>query len=171
MKEQIFQYYATTRDLYESYHNHKEVSAWAGLALYVVFCGALLGPNPPASYHMLFAGSLTFLVLVVAVLIFIYVRTQLRMKDRGGAISSAASYLLAEVVRDSSATADKYLTIEESGVKEEQAAHVLPAVLLKKAEVFDIPGRGRHITRWMVYGLLCVTTLGSLGFVWLRALA
>ncbi len=69
-KRKVEEYYENTRKYYASYHNHKETSAWAGLILYVVFCGTITKVEAPIKNICLFNIFLSFLVIIVALLIF-----------------------------------------------------------------------------------------------------
>lgn len=80
MKEKVAQYYEDTRKYYSSYHNHKETSAWAGLILYVLFCGAVTKLDAPSSSVHWFNVGFSIFVIAIAILIFFYVKNQFSLK-------------------------------------------------------------------------------------------
>lgn len=173
MKQFLVDYYANTTQYYGTYHNHKEVSAWAGLALHVLFCGLIIRADTPAHLMLITTTGLTVAVLVVAYTAFRYIENQLEMKDRAGALAGAAGFLLAEILRtdESKLKADDYLLVSESSDTQAQSSHVLPDRLLKKADVLNTRGRGfQDRTRAMVYALLALSTLSVIGLKWIAAL-
>ena len=70
MKDKVIQYYENTRQYYGTYHNHKEVSAWAGLALYVLFTGLVNWISLPDKYKIASVHILTAFVIFVSILVY-----------------------------------------------------------------------------------------------------
>lgn len=171
MKEFLVNYYENTRQYYGTYHNHKEDSAWAGLALHVLFCGLIIRADIPANLELASGIGLTFAVLMIALLVFRYIQNQLEMKDLAGAYAAAAFYLLVEILRKKEAelNLNDYLTIKESPDTRAQSTHVLPACLLRKARILDTRGRWfQDRTRSTIYALLVLSTVSVIGLKWME---
>ena len=175
MKEYLLKYYADTCQYYGTYHNHKEISAWAGLALHVLFCGLIITRTDiPANLWLSTTLALTVAVILVAFFAFRYIWNQLEMKDRAGALAGAAGFLLVEILRteESKLNPDDYLLVVESADTKAQSSHVLPDRLLKKADVLNTRGRGfQDRTRWMIYILLALSTISVIGLKWIVVIA
>ena len=170
MKKFLADYYDNTRQYYGTYHNHKEISAWAGLALYVLFCGFVVRAEVPSNVQLLATTCITIAVVVAAWFVFRYVENQLAMKDQGGALAGAAAFLLAEILRtdESKLKPDDYLVVVESPDTTPQSKHVLPDRLLQKAAVLNTRARGfQDRTKWMIYGLLALSTVSFIGLKWI----
>jgi len=162
MRSKIINYYENHRSHYSSYHNHKEVSAWAGLALFVFFSGIVNLVTIPSNYELLAVRAITVLVLIVTFLVYRYISTQLKMKDLGGAYTAASICLINDLISES-ITDDElsdYLIVEEAPDVEAQSRQVLPSKLLKKAEVLNTRGRGfQDTTRLMIYSILSLVSV------------
>lgn len=158
------------------YHNHKEISAWAGLALHVLFCGFILSANTPQNHQFLAKGILTGIVLFVAIFVFSYVRNQLKLKDLAADISGAAEYLLVEIIlkEDSELDPKYYMRINEENVDNKvQFGLTLPDRLLKEGDRLKEDRKAKKyqkMTRWMLYALLLLSTISVIGIKWIVAL-
>src|SRR2546423_895761 len=98
MKKELMDYFKTVLDYYGKYHNHKEVSAWAGLVLQIAFCAfAIRFPLNQSKHKISLALTFVCVIVIVAILIFVYIKNQLEMKDKGGAWAGAALFFLTEV--------------------------------------------------------------------------
>lgn len=173
MKQFLVNYYADTSQYYGTYHNHKEISAWAGLALHVLFCGLAIRADIPANLRLITTTALTVSVLLVGLFAFRYIKNQLEMKDRAGALAGAAGILLVEILRtdETKLNPDDYLRVIESSDTKAQSSHVLPDRLLKKADVLNTRGRGfQDRTRSMIYSLLALSTVAVIGLKWIVTL-
>jgi len=171
MKNLLATYYENTRQYYATYHNHKEICAWAGLVIFVVFCGVVLQARILEKPNVLISSLLTLIVLVAAMLAFLYIRNQVEMKDRGGALTAAATFLLAEILQrnESELSLRDYLAVEESRDTKAQSSRVLPSVLLKRADILNTRGRRfQDRTRAMIYGILMLASISAVGFLWMR---
>lgn len=170
MKKYLADYYENTRSQYQTYHNHKEICAWGGLVLYVLFCGFVVKAEVPSNLQLLASALITVLVFVAAWFVFRYVQNQLAMKDRGGALAAAAAFLLAEILRtdDSKLKADDYLVIVESSDTKATTQHTLPRRLLEKADILNTRARGfQDQTKRMIYTLLALSTVSFIGLKWI----
>ncbi len=173
MKDNIIQYYESTRKYYGTYHNHKEVSAWAGLVLYVLFAGIVNGVSLPDKYKILAVHILTFFVIIVLILVYRYISSQIKMKDLGGAHAATAFFFLSELITEEKKEEElkQYMKIEESPDESAQSPHVLPKIFLKKSAKLNTKGRGfQDTTRAMIYGILILVTILVLAVKWINAL-
>lgn len=84
-----------------TYHNHKEASAWAGLAFYYLI---MFGWIVPLGLHEPFfdswgtRGTAIFTVLVVTVFVWIYIDNQLKLRDIFGNFTAACYRLSARCI-------------------------------------------------------------------------
>jgi hypothetical protein len=166
VKDYLVEYYKGIVEYYGIYHNHKEISAWAGLGLHVLYCGATSAVQVPENSKILSVTIIALAVIFSAALVYSYIHAQLEMKDRGGAIAGAAGLILAEILKkdESQLKATDYLSIEESADKLAQSAHVLPIILLKKADILTTRGSGyQDTTKKITYSLLVLSTVSVLG--------
>lgn len=172
MKDKIIQFYETTRQYYGTYHNHKEVSAWAALVLYGLLANLLSNLALPAAAKVPAAVVVTAFTLGAAFLICRYISKQLEMKDLAGAYSAAASFLLLRIISSDMDDGQLrlYTQVEESGDTNAQSAHVLPIELLRKARILNTRGRGfQDATRGMTYSILVLTTVLVVVTTWEHA--
>ncbi len=163
MKEKVAQYYEDTRKYYSSYHNHKEASAWGGIVLYVLFCGAAARLDTPNSSVLWFNIGFSVFVAAIALSIILYVKNQYTLKDVAAAHTAAATFLLAEIIlcSESKFDAREYMAIEESADVRYQASHVLPKKLLEKSKVMATRGGfSALITKLLAYGIILVISSG-----------
>ena len=173
MKKDLLDVYGKMAQHWASYHNHKEVSAWAGLALYFMFILVFLAADLPTNGRILAASGMTVAILIVLWPVTIYIKNQLELKDKGGALDGAAWKLLAEIARipENVLIADTYLEVTDSDDPMAQSSHTHPKRLVDEADIINSRGRGHQdVTRRMIYCLLLISTLCSIGLIWLRAL-
>jgi len=79
-KEDAIEYLQDIRQHYNAYHEHKEKSAWAGVAIYVLFAGTLLPIQLRGPDEIVYDIIYTAFILIVAALVFTYVRNQFNLK-------------------------------------------------------------------------------------------
>ena len=173
MKDKIIQYYENTRQYYGAYHNHKEISAWAGLALYVLFAGLVNWVSLPDKYKIPAVIILTLFVIAVLILVYRYISTQIKLKDIGGAYVAAALIFLSELISEEKTKEElkEYMKIEDSADTNAQSPYVLPKIFLKKSAIQNTRGRGfQDTTRSMIYGILILVTILVLSVKWANAL-
>lgn len=171
MKDSLINYYKNISQYYSSLHNHKEVSAWAGLALHIGFCGLVIGIKAPPSLETTFEIILTIITIIVFILVLLYVRNQLAMKDRAGGLAGAALLLMTELIGKRNVNIRSYLTLVASTNTKAQSEHILPERLIREMEHLNARATGeRNITRSMIYGLLILSTWSVLVIRWLSIL-
>jgi hypothetical protein len=169
-KEDLIRYYDGTRLFWGAYHHHKEISAWAGLGLHVLFCGLILQARFPDDLMMLWSVVIAILVLSSCILVYLYIRNQLQMKDNAGSWAGGAFFLLAEILQKDESelelTLADYLLIEKRNGKG-QGSLFLPKILLEKGREIHECEKNRFYqdrTKSMIYGLLVLSTLSVLIF-------
>ena len=162
MKEYIVKYYDSAQSYYGAYHNHKEVSAWAGLVLHVLFLGFVSRIEAPKHYYFEVSLAIIVVVFLVSSLTYMYISNQLKMKDQAGAHAGAAKFLLAKVMLEDDSKIDSkwYLEVEDSDDVNAQSSHVLPAKMLLKSKALNTRARGfQDKTKNMVYSILFISSL------------
>ncbi|MGS2718499.1 hypothetical protein ACVBE9_10025 [Eionea flava] len=173
MRDELIKYYENSRAHYTAYHNHKELSAWAGLVLFVFISGFINLIKLPDNHKIETAVILTFFVITISFLVYRYISNQLVMKDLGGAYAAAAVSFITDFVaqRIEDNELSKYLEVEELPETHAQSKLVLPIRYIKKAEILNTRARGfQDTTRTMIYGLLLSVTIIVLASKWLQAI-
>ena len=157
----LLDYLKALLDRYGKYHDHKEISAWAGIVLYFVFCVAILRVEVPTSPGALGFWVIAVAVFVAAILATLYIRKQLELKDVAGSQAGAATYFMTKLVTSETGKHDEPLTaISQSTDTEIQSPHVLPDSFVKKAQWLNTQGRcAQAKTRMLTYFLLWAATL------------
>lgn len=171
MKKDVIEFYKDAKNFNGSYHNHKEVSAWAGLVLYMLFCGLVLSADISGVYAFQATIGATVFLLAIMFCVYLHIRNQLAMKDIGGATAGAASLLLTEIIQkeDAEFPVGHYMNVAKSNDKNAQSSHFLPAELIKKRELINSKGRGfQDRTRLAIYLLLILSSALVLSVIWLR---
>ena len=170
MKQEVISYYENTRQYYRSYHDHKEVSAWAGLVLYMVFIGVVNWIKIPNKNEILIMTLVSIFVIVISILVYRYISTQIKMKDLAGAYAATSFVFLSEIIQNEQIGNNElidYLKISESADTNAQSNHVLPKIFLNKSVILNTRGRGfQDRTRSMIYGILISVTIFILIIKW-----
>lgn len=168
-KTDVLKYLADARAHYAAYHNHKEVSAWAGVVLYVVFTAQIIF----AREETLNSQGVVCTVWVLSIIFFLsfllYLHTQLCLRHE------AANYVAALLVLSA-----EYLGKEDAEIKEADwlvepkadAGHhspqILPKQVLNKALEMDRVGHGsRRKLEAAAYVIVVVSFLASIVRLWL----
>lgn len=162
MKKSLVDYYETTSTFYGSYQSHKEIVAWAGLVLHVLFCGLMTRIEMPPEFISVGSIWLIGFILVIAFLVYRYIKNQLLMKRNASAFGAAAKFFVSEIMQMDENSPDlvTYIKIGESGDTMSQAQHVLPEKLRDKAEIIRARGPGEQkTTEFLIYSLLVFSTI------------
>src|SRR5712691_8413127 len=95
-KADVLKYLADTRAHYAAYHNHKEVSAWAGVVIYVVFAAQIAF----ARDELFNTQAIVYVAWTLRVVLFLailgYLRVQFRLRYEAANYVAALLYLSAE---------------------------------------------------------------------------
>ncbi len=173
MREDLIKYYESTRTHYTSYHNHKEISAWAGLLLFVFISGLVNKIELLSDYKIYSAIGISVFIILITCLIFRYISVQLAMKDLGGSYVAASITFITELLSGKISDDDlnKYLEVKELPEKNAQSKLVLPIKFIEKAEVMNTRARGfQDTTRTTIYGILFSISLLVVVTKWIRVL-
>lgn len=165
-KQDAIEYLQDIRQHYNEYHEHKEKSAWAGVALYVLFAGTLLpiqlrGPDEIA-YDVIY----TAFILIVATLVFMYIRNQFDLKNEGRVYVAAAMQLTTEIMAmdEQEFEASDFFKLPEAENQRYDSDEILPDSVLQRADEFRHPTtrlRPSDISKFLCY-LIIITLTGGL---------
>lgn len=163
MRERVIKYYENLLQYYGTYHNHKEISAWAGLAFYVIFAGFVNLLIIPEKQKLLTVIITTGFVFIVLILVCIYIKLQIKMKNLASSFTSTACFFLSKIVTEELNETDlkKYLDVVESDDKKTQSSHFLPKLFLENAKIMGSKGRRyQDNIKFLIFTILiCVTLL------------
>lgn len=146
MKNQVIQFYESTRQYYLTYHNHKELSAWAGLGLEGLICTIITAATLKGN-QCLINYILAIFEIIMCIFLYKYINNQLIMKQIGADYTAAATLILSEIIlaEESNFDSNKYLRINKHiDNKNAQSAYVLPEYLLAKSKDLHDKGSGFH---------------------------
>ena len=170
MKDKIVKYLEGIRDYSLKYHNHKETAAWAGLAFYAVFCGTFTRTKFTGEYAYCLNIGFTILILLVALLLYFYIKNQFDLKDVATSYFSASMSLLLEVLlkEEKDIKPNEYLALDnDSGDTELASTHFLPQKVLETAKTMKTKGAGAaRKTKRLAYIILITVTVGTVVFQW-----
>ena len=170
-KDYAFRYYETFHRASLLGHNHKELSAWAGLILELAYCAGVLQVAGARDASVLVLAISTASIGLVTFFVWRYIHNQLEQKDLHGAYFAAASLFLAEIAAHEGDTVDdKYLALQPNFDTEFQSNRSRPHHYQRKMKYMNIWGKGRAITRQMIFGLLAVSSGGTVTLLWLLGL-
>lgn len=86
---------------YESYHNHKETSAWFSFAAYLVFIFGLVTRGLHVTDNRVLLAVFTALVVAAAMGLLLFFRRQLELRRMGGLMTVTADVLLTKLLANS----------------------------------------------------------------------
>ncbi len=151
MKNQILNYYENTIIYYGNYHNHKEISAWAGLVLQILITTFII-QSDSCLYD-----SIAYMVfsLIITISLNMYVKSQHDLKDLAASYVAASNELLSEIALTDKTDLRSYLAIDDSNNIIYQAPNALPKILIDKAEKYNLRySKSSRMTRILVLLLL-----------------
>lgn len=131
---------------FASYHNHKETSAWAGVALGVVTIGQLLMVSMRATAPgIAVKAALCGAIVMVGALTYAFFNTQLTLRRRAAALLAACLSMRLQMLEDERAGGAP-LTLSaprrEIRARHMQTSYFLPEQLTQKADEFEAKGTG-----------------------------
>lgn len=166
-KQVAIEYLQEIRQHYNEYHEHKEKSAWAGVALYVLFSGTLLpiqlrGPN-----EVVYDVVYTAFILMVATLVFLYIRNQFDLKDEGRVYVAATMQLTTELIAmdEQEFEASDFFQLPATENRQYDSDEILPDAILERADEFRHPTtrfRPSDISKILCYLIVIILTAGLL---------
>lgn len=168
-REEILKFLGDTQSHYANYHNHKEVSAWAGLLLYVALLAQFI-----STAEKIIAGSFTMTVISIVVVpvagiflgVFLGVQFYLRRK--------AASYVAACISLRSKYLSEPDKEIEVSKFAPPSSKHTrsesdrcLPEIVLSEAGNMESGCfKWRCLLEVCVYGVIVLVSILAVTRVW-----
>lgn len=134
-QEEVISFYESVKQHYGAYHNHKEISAWGGLVLYLLFANAISDLKMPTECTTCAAIITTLFVGLFVSLVYLYISKQFFLKDIGGARVAAALAILSELISQKMTEAElsAYMFVQETGDENTQSSWVLPKRLLDRS--------------------------------------
>jgi hypothetical protein len=160
-KEDVLKYFADMRSHYAAYHNHKETSAWAAVAIYLVIVIQIVGTvTANANGLERFVGSVAIFLLWASVSI--YTSTQFRLRKDAAGYVAACQALSVEYLSSELEQIDEVLfRLIESPDAGHHSPHVLPKIILDKAEQLKSVGQTmRHRLENTMYFLSAIGLAG-----------
>lgn len=162
-KEYAFKYYDIMVRQYEAAHNHKEVSAWGGLVLELAVCAGVLRITSDSGATTILIVSASTMLALVTFLVARYIYNQLEQKDLNSAYSAAAKLILAEIALEKDDEIDdRYIYVEKNANGQFQSDICLPKFFQYRKDLLNLWGKGRKITRQMIFSILIVMPAGTL---------
>src|SRR3990172_3873134 len=99
MRDEILKYLEEIRSHYANYHNHKETSAWAAVAVFMVFLAQIFRPLFQGEIDKIIEkGSVTVIIIALTIIIYIYLKKQFELRAVGAGVVAAAFYLKTELI-------------------------------------------------------------------------
>jgi hypothetical protein len=164
-KADVLKYLSDTRSHYAQYHNHKESSAWAAAAFYILFLIQISSSiNRELSCFPYHRMAVLLVIVVLAIAVFFYLKAQFGMRRNAANYIAACFALTAEylVKEEAGINADAF-TLVQTTDNQHHSPHILPKAILDKAAHFEKIGHGtRKLLETSIYIVISVTTLVAL---------
>jgi hypothetical protein len=166
----ILKYISDTRGHYMTYHNHKEVSAWAGVVLYVLATAQIALVKKEALATPRAAVALTTFVAILFGLVLVYLKTQFDLRREAANYVGALHYLNVEYLT-TEFNADHWQLIPLAQwhcVKtKSQSRLVLPARVKELALAINQHGQKSRIRlQYAAYSIVILATFAVLIRLW-----
>jgi hypothetical protein len=162
-KMDALRYLTDLRSFYATYHNHKEASAWAAAALYLVLLEQLsVSVKTGVPPDMGTRAVVTVVIVVLGVTVFVHLQAQMSMRRRAANYVAACLSLSLEIM-DGSASGDFTAWF---GPKASGDAR-LPEVIIERGLRYGEFDQGtRQRLEWSVYIAVIVCAFAALARVW-----
>src|SRR5258708_2050864 len=106
-RNEVLSFLSDQQAAWTSYQNHKETSAWAGVAaLAVVYASVVRLRLTDAAGTSLARGILTLLLLSLSTVVYKFVAQELELRRRGSALAAAATKLRIDLITDVTTSMD-----------------------------------------------------------------
>ena len=169
MRTEVLQYLNEIRSHYASYHNHKEVSGWAAVAVFLVFASQFFGPFFRGEIDTCAKKVFVVLVLVaLAAVVTWYLKGQFNLRRVGANNVAAAFYLKTDLIGNPTTT----ITPSDYGLRpasdpKMQYKYVLPRKVLETSDDLENKGAGaRKNLEKLAYAFVWVPTLAVACVLW-----
>lgn len=169
---ELLQYLENTRSFFLSYHNHKEVMAWAGIVLFVALLTAIINvPNGTRVHPLFYKAGKTFAIVIFAMIVLNYLRVQFFLVSYASHVNAACFRLSAEILAAPEADFKLDLSLKPlGGISEEgvQAVYYLPKGILDLKDAMKNVGvSARQDLEMLGYLLVVFSSLVAIVCVWL----
>ncbi len=154
-KENLLKYVSDTRAHYSQYHNHKETSAWAGVALHAVICAQIIFARGDFFTQDTVRWCALAFITLFSLIVFAHLSIQLRLRHIAANYVAALMFLGAERLTsvDDDCTAEKW-KVSEAGIDEKK--YLPPIVYGTAKRVSNAPRTGR---RWLEFSAFAMVFL------------
>ena len=161
-KAQALEYFDHLHSSYAAYHDHKENTAWAALALYMVVVIQLAGTLGASTDHIEKAGRAGVLI-IVGIVLNGFIGTQLKLCRTGSQYASAALALYTEyLTKEPDQMLEGDFKINQPGQSEYQSSFTIADIVEKKRKDFEkLGGKNRLLLENTV--LFMVALIGAMG--------
>lgn len=146
-REEILKYLSDLQSHYAAYHNHKETTAWGGVALFFLLLPNLttvIGAGPSLSCPTICAA--TFGIIAITVVMIMYMHQQFALRRRGGDLVAASCFLRAGYIAGTTMIDVKQFAPPVTGHGPMKSGYCLPIVVLDKANELEKQGQGALYT-------------------------
>jgi hypothetical protein len=170
LKADALKYFQDVRAHFAAYHNHKETSAWAAVAVYLAITLQIAGgATSPAAVEERIARSLTVGLLAIAMAI--YVSFQLARRKNAADYVAASLAIIIEYlpIVDGPIPNEDAFRLVPSTDYDHQSPHVLPKIILEKANELKDKGQAtlKNLERTMYFSVSAVT-LVAMALIWFK---
>lgn len=167
--DNIARYLGDVASQYGAYHQHKETSAWAGVALFVTLIIWLLNTSSKhTSYSLVIRCGFSTVIVLLLLAFIVYLRQQFRARKRAADIVAACLSLRAEIIGQDSPTINRsdYLP-PNRGDTESQSSHVISKAVLDRAD--QLAGLGQEARRRLelaAYAIVVIVVGFAIAALW-----
>jgi hypothetical protein len=152
------------------YHNHKEVSAWAGVVLYVIFATQIAFAHDEMfkSEAVVYAACALSGTFFLAILL--YLHTQFRLRHEAANYVATLLYLAAEYLGKAETEINEAdWVVDPKPDAGHHSPHILPKLVFNKALEMDRVGHGaRRKLEGAAFVIVVVSFLAGVLRLWLR---
>ncbi len=160
IKADVLKYLSDIRADYSAYHNHKEVSAWAGVALYVIFISQLLFAKDDLLKEPLILVAVSLLLVLLLVATIIYLNIQFRLRHEAANYANASIALSAEFLRKEEKDIKECdFLLEDEADAGHHSPHILPKLI--KTRAAKLSTVGQKFQKWLKYAAFAIILLTS----------
>jgi hypothetical protein len=168
-RAEIIKYLGEIESHYAAYHNHKETTAWASLVLWgAVVVGVMNVFGKEITNVPQFRYLVTGLVLLIAGLTSLYLKTQFSLRRDAANIVAACFSLRTTIVSNLNFSINPldYVLVDKPK-SFGQSGYILPKKVLEEAEMQGTRGLEPLITlEIIVYSFLGLTAVMVLAWIW-----
>lgn len=169
MREEILSYLEEIRSHYSTYHNHKEASAWAAVAVFLGLIALFLGALFRHELDVLKEKQLAVSIIATVALVFsIYIWKQFCLCRIAASNVAAAFYLKTQLIgKPKQKIIPGHYDLRPSTEPKLQYLHVLPRAVLEKSDEFKNKGTGeRTALEWLAYAMVWLPIAVIIFMLW-----